>query len=104
MAFGKYGKDRPGGNSGYIEESLRGGKGPSEGMHSMHIDRRNQTILTACAMDNVTLAMDIESSIEEEGGFAGSPENIGHSLKGASAVSEELGAAGHLKHVIIPDH
>lgn len=101
MAMGKYGKDKPG---NFIEKALTGGHGPSEGIHDMKVDRPHQTIKTAVAMDNVDLAMPIETSILDEGGFHGGVDNLKHSLSGSSAVNEEVGAAGPLKHVIIPNH
>lgn len=103
---GKYGKDRPAKSSeGFISHALTGGSGPSEGISDKKIDRPNQTIKTAVPMDNVELAMDIESSICDEGGFGGGVSNLKHSLSGGvSAVNEEVGATGKLKHVIIPDH
>lgn len=100
-----WGKDRVAkGSAGYIEHALTGGSGPSEDIHDKKIDRPDQSIKTALAMDNVTLAMDIESSIADEGGFAGGIDNLKHSLTGSSAVNEEVGAAGSVKHVIIPNH
>lgn len=102
---GKFGKDRPAKSSeGFISKALTGGSGPSNEIFNKKIDRPNQSIKTAFAMDNVTLAMDVESSLQDEGGFGGSCENLKHSLTGASAVNEEVGAAGKLKHVIIPNH
>lgn len=100
-----FGKDRVVKSSeSFIENALRGGKGPSEGMHDKKIDRPQQSIMTATAMDNVDLALDIESSILEEGGFRGGIDNLEHSLKGASAETEDVGAAGPVKKVIIPNH
>ena len=105
MAMGKFGKDKaPKSSEGFISHALTGGSGPSEGIHEKKIDRPDQSINTAVAMDNVTLAMDVESSILEEGGFGGGVDNLKHSLTGSSAVNEEVGAAGKLKHVIIPNH
>ena len=101
MAKGKYGKDKP---ENFIEGALRGGHGPSEGIHHTPIDRPDQSINTAVAMDNVDLALDIPSSILDEGGFHGGVDNLKHSLTGSSAVNEEVGAAGPIKHVIIPNH
>jgi hypothetical protein len=46
----------------------------------------------------------IKTSLMDTGGIGGSNSNIKHSLTGASAVNEEVGAAGSLKHVIIPNH
>lgn len=100
MAKGKYGKDHP---ENFIEEALTGGHGPSEGIHESHVDRPHQKINTAIAMDNVKLAMPIKSSILDDD-FPGGVDNLKHSLTGASAVNEEVGAAGKLKHVIIPNH
>ncbi len=99
MAMGK-----DGASSGYIRDALTGGSGPSEGISEKKIDRPNQSINTAVAMDNVDLAMDIESSILDEGGIKGGVDNLKHSLTGTSAVNEEVGAVGPLKHTIIPNH
>jgi hypothetical protein len=107
MAKGRYGKDHPekmAHAEGFIEEALTGGSGPSEDIQHTPVDRPDQVINTAHAMDNVKLAMDIESSLQEEGGFHGDVSNLEHSLKGASAVNEEVGAAGPVKHIIIPNH
>ncbi len=98
-----YGKDMPShSEEEYIDHALTGGAGPSNGLHHYPVDRRDQRILTAVALDNVKLAMHEPSSILDEE-FAGG-ENIGHRLKGASAVNEEIGAAGPVRHVIIPNH
>lgn len=100
----KFGKDRPSsGEEGFINHALTGGHGPSNAIHDMHVDRPEQTIKTAFAMDNVTLAMHIPSSIMDTN-IPGDCENLEHSLRGASAVQEEVGAVGHVKHVIIPNH
>ncbi len=98
---GKYGKDSP---DRFISGALTGGSGPSEGISTKKIDRPDQKINTAVGMDNVKLAMNVKSSILDEGGFGGSCDNLKHSLTGSSAVNEEVGAAGKLKHVIIPNH
>lgn len=102
----KYGKDRvPKGSDGYISEALHGGSGPSEGLHSKGIDRKGQTILTAVGMDNVDLAMNIESSILDEGGFRGGTTNLKHSVEGATGLADgDVGADGPVRHVIIPNH
>ncbi len=99
-AIGKYGKDHP---ENMISGALTGGKGPSNEIEDYKVDRPDQTIKTAFAMDNVKLAMDIETSIKDTS-FPGGVDNIDHSLTGASAVNDEVGAAGKLKHVIIPNH
>lgn len=96
-----YGKDNP---ERFISGALTGGSGKSNGIVDMSVDRPSQTIKTAVALDNVVLAMPIKTSILDKGGFAGSDSNLKHSLTGASAVNEEVGAAGSVKHVIIPGH
>lgn len=101
MVKAPYGKDHP---EKFIEEALTGGKGPSESIYHTPVDRPQQVINTAEAMDNVELAMPIESSITNDKGFHGGVNNLEHSLKGSSAVNEEVGAAGPVKHVIIPNH
>jgi hypothetical protein len=55
-------------------------------------------------MDNVKLAMPIATSMKDTSGWPGGVDNIKHSLTGASAVNEEVGAAGSVKHVIVPNH
>ena len=95
---GSFGKDRVTKSSeGYISEALAGGHGPSEDIHDYHVDRPDQVIKTA-------FALDIESSLKDMGGIGGSPENLKHSLTGTSAVNEEVGATGKVRHVIIPHH
>lgn len=88
----------------FISGALTGGSGPSNEIVDSSVDRPNQKIKRAFAMDNVKLAMPIKSSLKDEGGFAGGNSNLKHSLTGASAVNEEVGAAGSVKHVIVPDH
>ena len=100
MSKGPYKKDHP---ENFIEGALTGGHGPSEGIHHEPVDRPHQSINIAVAMDNVKLAMPIETSILDDK-FHGGVDNLRHSLDGASAVNEEVGAAGPLKHVIIADH
>ena len=103
---GAYGKDRVAkGSEGYISEALTGGSGKSEGMHTMKVDRKNQTIVTATAMDNVDLALDIPSSITAPDDFHGGSRNLKHSIDGAEAPADgDVGAAGPVNHNIIPDH
>jgi hypothetical protein len=98
---GSYGKDNPG---SFISGALRGGSGPSEGIKHTPVDRPHQVINTPVGFDNVKSAMDVESSLEDDGGFAGGVDNLKHSLTGTSAVNEEVGAAGPVKHIIIPNH
>lgn len=101
---GKYGKDRvPGGNEGYISSALRGGSGPSDGTKSYPVPRPHQTIKTAFPQDNVVCCMPIETSIKDMS-WPGGVDNIKHSLTGTSAVNDEVGAAGKLRHILIPDH
>lgn len=103
---GKYGKDAaPKSSEGYISEALHGGHGPSEGLHHMKVDRKDQSILTPTPVDNVKLAMDLESSICDEGGFRGGTTNLEHSINGAKGLPDgDIGAAGPVRHVIIPNH
>jgi hypothetical protein len=104
MARGKYGKDHP---DNFIEGALTGGHGPSEGMHHMKVDRKSQSINTPVAMDNVKLALHIETSIVDDDGhpFHGSTTNLKHSVEGASAPRDgDVGAAGPVRHDIIPNH
>ena len=107
MTSRPFGKDRvPKGSEGYISEALTGGSGKSEEIYIEKVDRKGQTINTASAMDNVDLAMDIPSSIiDDERGFHGSTRNLKHSIDGAEAPADgDVGAAGPVDHVIIPDH
>lgn len=101
MAMGKYGKDSP---ERFISSALTGGSGPSNGIHDTKVDRPDQIIKTAVPMDNVKLAMPIETSILDMGGIAGGVDNLKHSLTGTGAVNEELGAAGKVRHDVIPNH
>jgi len=89
----EYGKDHP---EKFIEGALTGIHGPSEGIHEKSIGH-GQKIMTPVALDNVVLAADIETSILDEN-FHGGPEYLGHSLKGVSAVNEDIGAAGPVHH------
>lgn len=91
-------------SEGFISSALHGGSGPSEGIHVTKVDRPHQSIHTSFPADNVKLAMPIKTSLLEEGGFRGGIDNLDHSLKGASAENEGVGAAGKLKHDVIPDH
>ena len=102
---GKYGKDKVVRTSeGFISHALTGGSGPSNEIVKKSIGRPDQTINTAFGMDNVKLAMPIESSVKDASGWAGGVDNVKHSLSGASAVNEEVGAAGAVRHVIEPNH
>lgn len=75
--------------SGFINEALTGGSGKSEGIVTKSIGR-GQTLNTAFAMDNVELALDIDTSLRDEGGFGGSVTNLAHSLTGSSAVQDKV--------------
>ena len=107
MALHKtYGKDAvPHSSEAYISEALHGGDGPSEGLIHRKLDRKDQSLLTAVALDNVKLAMHIPSSICDEGGFRGGTTNLEHSLEGAKGLPDgDVGAAGPVRHVILPNH
>jgi len=109
-----YGKDSP---ERFIDGALTGEKRGSSSTHGFqdsmtshemekyHVDRKDQHILTAFALDNVGEVYGrYATSMKDMGGIAGSPTNLKHSLSGASAVSEELGASGKVKRDIIPNH
>ena len=101
---GAYGKDRvEKGSAGFIEHALTGGSGPSNEIVNYPVGRPSQTIKTAFAMDNVKLAMPITTSVKDTS-FPGGVDNVKHSLSGTSAVNEEVGAAGAVRHVIVPNH
>jgi len=95
-----YGKDTP---ERFIDSALTGGSGPSNEIQDHAVDRPDQKIKTAYAMDNVKLACPIKTSIKDMS-WPGGVDNIKHSLTGASAVNEEVGASGKIKHVIVPNH
>lgn len=95
-----HGKDHP---EMFIEGALTGGHGPSHGLHKYAIDRPHQHILTAVPMDNVKLAFHEPTSILDTD-WRGHYDDIGHSLKGAHTVNQEVEASGHLDRDIIPNH
>lgn len=76
---------------GFVKNALTGGSGKSSGIQTTSIGK-GQKINRAFALDNVDLVMPIESSLKTEK-FGGSTSNLGHSLKGASAVDDGTGAA-----------
>lgn len=96
-----YGKDNP---ERFISGALTGGSGPSKEIVHTKIDRPEQSINSAYAMDNVKLAYDEPTSLKEAGGFAGGVDNLKHSLTGASAESKGTGAAGKTKSTVFPNH
>lgn len=101
---GKFGKDRPAtSNESFIGKALTGGTGPSNEIVDYPVDRPSQSIKTAFPMDNVKLAMPMKSSLKDMS-WKGGLDNIKHSLTGTSAVNEEVGASGPVKHIIIKDH
>jgi hypothetical protein len=104
MAMGKYGDKRPAKSSeGFISSALTGGgMGKSNEIETKKVNRPDQSINTAFAMDNVKLAMPVETSIKD-GDWNGSLTNLDHSLTGASAVNEKLGAKGGHS-TIFPNH
>lgn len=79
------------GDQGYIKDALMGGSGKSNEIVTKSIGK-GQKIMTAFAMDNVDCVMDVPTSLKKEN-FGGSTSNLGHSLKGASAVDDGTGAA-----------
>lgn len=79
------------GDQGYIAEALKGGSGKSEGITTESIGK-GQRIMRAYGLDNVELAMDIDTSLMDKK-FGGSTSNLAHSLKGCSAVDDGTGAA-----------
>jgi hypothetical protein len=101
--FGKDHIPRGGGNEAYIEHALRGGHGASEGIDSESIGN-GQVLHTSFPVDNVSLAMPIESSVRETGGIRGGPNYVGHSLHGATVVNDDMLSAGSVKHHMIKDH
>jgi hypothetical protein len=102
---GKFGKDAvPKSNEAYIAHALHGGDGHSNGLHHYPVDRKDQSILTALPSDNVKLAMEIPSSILDTG-VRGGTRNLEHSLEGCKAPADgDVGAAGHVRHIVIPNH
>jgi hypothetical protein len=100
-----FGKDRPATSSeAFISKALTGGAGKSQGIHEYPVGRPDQKINTAVPVDNVKLAMPIETSILDMSDWPGGVDNLKHSLTGTSAVNEEVGAAGPIVHHIIPNH
>lgn len=98
MAKHIYGKDHP---EKFIEGALDGdihGEGHSKGfqdsmtsneMVEESADRGGQKILTPFALDNVGRVYDrFPTSMRDTGGIRGGPENLKHSLTGASAVND----------------
>jgi hypothetical protein len=113
MAKSHYGKDHPERFlDGALDGDIHGAGGrqfqdsmTSNEMEKYPVDRKSQHILTAFALDNVGRVYDrFESSMKDMKGIGGGPENLKHSLTGASAVQEHVGAAGHTKSDIIPNH
>lgn len=77
---------------GFIKGALTGGNGKSNGIVTESIGK-GQRVMRAFAMDNVQLVEPTESSLKKPGHFGGSTSNLGHSLKGASAVDDGTGAS-----------
>lgn len=99
-----FGKDRPATSSeSFIGKALTGGKGDSNEIQQKSIDRPSQAIQTAFAMDNVKLAMPVKSSIKDES-WAGSYDNLSHSLTGSSAVQDKVGDKSNARKTIFPNH
>lgn len=94
-----------GGDEGYIREALRGGQGESNDLEKSKAGRQNQTFIRAFGMDNVQCAYPTETSLRDQGGFAGGETNLGHTLNGANGLGHnDTGEAGKVEHKIIPDH
>lgn len=94
----KYGKDRP---ENFIAGALdgnystEGGREFQDSMTSHEMTKksigRGQSILSATGLDNVGVVYDaFDSSMKDTGGFGGGPENLSHSLTGASAVQTKV--------------
>jgi hypothetical protein len=117
MVKAPFGKQKvAGGSEGFISGALRGntgGEGQTSGWQNSStsneikdypVDRPDQKIKTAFAMDNVGRVYGRPMTSIKDQSFPGGVDNIAHSLTGSSAVNEEVGAKGKLKHVIIPNH
>jgi len=108
-----YGKDSP---EKFIDGALDGDTGGEASPHGFQdtmtsnemkeysVNRKDQKILTAFAMDNVGRVYGRYATSMKDMEVPGGPTNLKASLKGASAVDEDVGAAGSVKHVIIPNH
>jgi hypothetical protein len=98
-----YGKDNP---ERFIDGALTGGgDGDSNEIVDTKVDRPDQSIKSAYAMDNVKLAYHEPTSLKDLSGWAGGLENLEHSLTGTRAVeAESPGAAGKTKKTIFPNH
>lgn len=75
--------------AGFVDKALTGGNGPSSGIDKKSIGK-GQTLVSSFGVDNVKLAMDVETSTRDAGGFAGGIDNLKHSLTGASAVQDKI--------------
>jgi hypothetical protein len=108
-----HGKDNP---ERFIDGALDGEKRGSESWHGYQesmtsnemvkypVDRKDQHILTAFAMDNVGEVYGRYATSMRRTEMAGGTKNLKHSLSGASAVDEEVGASSKLHKTIIPNH
>lgn len=85
-------------NSVFTESNM--GSGKSSGIRDEKADN-GQTIKCAYPQDNVH-GHDLPDTMG--GSMRGGVTNLGHSLKGTSAVQDGPGAAGSVKHVRIPNH
>ena len=114
--LGKYGKDRPAqSNESFIGGALTGDTGPetgpvyqntstSKGIKDYPCGRPQQIIKTAVPLDNVGKVYGRPQTSIFNTDWTGAVDNLKHSLTGSSAVNEEVGAAGPVKHVIVPWH
>jgi len=108
-----FGKDKP---ERFLDGALDGDIGEKSGpafqdsmtsneLKKYPVDRKSQHILTPFALDNVGKVYDrFETSLKDTRHIAGGPENLAHSLTGASAVQEGVGDVSGAKKVIIPNH
>lgn len=83
-------------NSVFTEQNM--GDGPSTGIKKEKI-ANGQTIMSAYPQDNVH-GVELMDTMGCK--MRGGPNNLEHSLKGASAVQDGPGAAGPVKHVRVP--
>jgi hypothetical protein len=80
-------------NSVFTDNSVA--KGKSEGIKDKNIGYGGQHIKTAYPMDNIH-GLDLPDTMG--GTLRGGPDNLKHSLSGASAVQRGPGAAGKVKY------
>lgn len=82
-------------SSAFTANSMTTGNGKSTGISDANIGKGGQKIRTAYPQDNVS-GVDLPNT--RGGTLRGSTSNLGHSLKGATAVQDGPGAAGSVKY------